>query len=283
MKFLTLETEIEETGNLLSQLWDKILLWLSTTGIKVVLGLIVLLILFKLINVLAKKIQKILEKKHVDKTAEMVILNVIRTGFKIVVLCAFLGYIGIETTSLAALIASLGVGLGLALQGALSNLAGSIILILMRPFKVGDYVETNGQGGTVEDIKLFYTHIVTPDNKVVMIPNGSVANGTIVNYSSKDTRRIDLTFSIAYEDDFEKAKQIILDCIKNIGLPLENPAPFVNVCNHGASSIDIVTRVWAKSSDYWTIYFKLLEDVKKEFDKNGISIPYPQMDVHLKK
>lgn len=275
-----LQTEIN-FDEFLSGLWDSIFNWMKTTGLKLVIGLVLLFIIFKLINFICSRIRKSLNKHHVDKTIEVVVLNLVRKGLKIIVFLMFVGFIGIETTSIAALITSAGVGIGLALQGSLSNLAGGLILLLMRPFKIGDYVESNGQGGTVEDIKLFYTYLITPDNKVVMIPNGNVANGTIINYSQKDTRRVDLTFSIAYENDFGKAKELILECIKNTGLQLENPEPFINVVSHGASSIDIVTRVWCKSVDYWTVYFKLLEDVKVSFDKNGISIPYPQVDVHI--
>ena len=272
-----------EVVTFFEELWINIVEWAKTTGLKLVIGVIVLFLLFKLINFVCSRIKKTLHKHHVDKTIEVVVLNLIRKGLKIVLFIMFIGFIGIETTSIAALITSAGVGIGLALQGSLSNLAGGLILLLMRPFKVGDYVESNGQGGTVEDIKLFYTYLITPDNKVVMIPNGNVANGTIINYSQKDTRRVDLTFSIAYEDDFEKAKALILECVKKVGLQLENPAPFINISNHGASSIDIVTRVWCKSDDYWTIYFKMLEEVKVAFDKNGITIPYQQLDVNIKK
>lgn len=280
--FIILAADATNEKTSFDKVIDSILSWLSTTGLKLVLGLVVLFIVFKIINFFSKKIEKSLTRRHVDKTIESLIVSTFRKGLKFVAFAALLGYIGFETSSIAALVASFGVGLGLALQGSLSNLAGGIIIIFMRPFKIGDYIESNGLSGTVEQIKIFYTYLVTPDNKVIMIPNGSVANGSIINYSQKDTRRVDILFSIAYENDFEKAKDIIRMCIKKIGLSLDSPEPFINVSNHGASSIDITTRVWCKSNDYWTIYWKLLEDVKLAFDEAGISIPYNQLDVHLK-
>lgn len=266
-----------------NNLWQTIISWISTTGLRLVIALVVLFIAFKLINFVAKRLERLFSKRHIDKTIESVLINLFRKGMKLICFIAFLGVVGIETTSFAALVASLGVGVGLALQGTLGNFAGGILLVILRPFKLGDFIESNGQAGTVEEINIFYTTIITPDNKSILIPNGNVCNGTIVNYSMKDTRRVDLTFSISYSDDFEKAKALILECVAKTGLALENPAPFVNVVSHGASSIDIVTRVWTKSSDYWTVHFNLLEAVKKSFDENGISIPFPQLDVHVTK
>ena len=153
----------------------------------------------------------------------------------------------------------------------------------MRPYKLGDFIECNGQSGTVEDIKLFYTYLRTGENKIVIIPNGVAGNSTVINYSTTGTRRDDIVFSISYDNDFEKAKEIILDCIKNCDVILDDPAPFVNVKEHGAHSIDILARYFTKFDDYWTAHWYMMEAVKKAFDENGISIPYNQLDVHVVK
>ena len=208
---------------------------------------------------------------------------VLRIGLKIVVVICLVGYLGIDTSGLTALVASFGVCIGLAVNGAVSNMAGGVMIILTRPFKIDDYIEAQGHSGTVVDIHLTNTKLVTPDNKVIYIPNGALANGDIVNYSEKDTRRVDFLFSIGYGDDFEKAKAIVKNICESHELVLKDPAPFVRVKEHGASSINIVTRVWTKSSDYWTVYFDLTEKVKTEFDKEGIEIPFNQLDVHVKK
>ena len=169
------------------------------------------------------------------------------------------------------------------MQGSLSNLAGGILIVVLRPFKLGDYIEAQGEEGTVEEISIFYTYLVSPDNKTIMIPNGSLLNGNIINYSTKSLRRVDLLYSIGYDEDFERAKAVILDVISKNEMILKDPSPLVRVKNHAASSIDIVTRVWVESGDYWSVFFQMQEDVKKRFDEEGISIPYPQLDVHLDK
>ncbi len=268
-------------NNVALALLSTILNWLATTGIKVVIGLVVMLIAFKVIDGLAKKINRALKKKEVDATITRVSTSAIKIASKILVAVLFVGYIGVETASISACIATLGVGISLAVQGTLSNFAGGVIIILMRPFKLGDFITSGGESGTVEDIKLFYTHVVTPDNRMIYIPNGTLANNVIVNASVKDTRRLDLTFSIAYECDAELARKLILDvCAKNEAI-FKDPAPFVVVASYAASSIDIVCRSWCNKDDYWNNNFYLLSEVKKEFDKNGIIIPYNQLDVHV--
>ena len=201
---------------------------------------------------------------------------------KCLIAICLIGFVGIDTSGLAALVVSLGACVGLALNGALSNLAGGILIIVTRPFRVDDYIEAQGYSGTVEDIHITTTKLRTPDNKMVYIPNGPLSSGTIVNYSIKDTRRVDFTFSIGYGDDFEKAKRIVKDICTSHELVLEDPAPFVRMSSHGESSINITARVWVKSEDYWTVNFDVLEAVKTAFDKEGIEIPYNQLDVHVK-
>lgn len=277
---LTEETTTKEPITF-TEILNSIITWITTEGVKLVIGCVVLLIAFKIINFISKRFKKRMEKKERDKTMTIVLYQVIRKGLKILAILVFLGYVGIDTAGIGTAIASLGVALGLALQGSLSNLAGWVIIIFMRPFKLGDYIEAQGMGGTVEDIKLFYTYIVTPDNKVVMIPNGTLANGNITNFSVKPIRRIAHTFAVAYDTDIPLAIDVIMKTLEADPLILKDPAPFVKVEGYGDNSINIVARGWAKSEDYWTVHFQMLDEVKKAFDENGIVIPFRQLDVTI--
>ena len=263
-------------------LWQNIVTWLTNEGIQIIIALIILFVSFKLINFIAKKILKRCEKKNVDKTISRTLIYGFKLTLKIVIAICLVGYVGIDTSGITALITSLGVCVGLAVNGALSNLAGGIMLIITRPFKIDDYIEACGKEGTVEEIKITQTKLRTPDNKVIYLPNGTLSSSEIINYSEKDTRRVDLVFSIGYSNDFEKAKSIVNDICLNHQLVQKDPAPFVRVKEHGASSVDIVCRAWTKNDDYWTVNFDLLEQVKKAFDQNGIEIPFNQLDVHVK-
>ena len=282
--FLTLNllNTTHENEISLSNILMTILNWIITEGVKLIIGVIILIISFKIINVLANKFQKTMMKNNKDKTITKVGYTIIRKGLKIIVFLLFLSIVGIDTAGIGSLIASLGVGIGLAVQGSLGNLAGGIIILLMRPFKIGDYIEAQGEGGTVEDIQIFYTYIITPNNKVVMIPNGSLANGNITNFSSKKIRRVDFDFSISYNEDFERVKEIILNVIGNIDNILNTPQPFVKIKTYESSSIKITTRVWTKTENYWTVYYDMMESIKISFDKFNIVIPYNQLDVNIK-
>ena len=281
--FLTETVESTEKLNIDWQaLLDTIMGWCMSTGIKLLIGIFLLIICFKIINGITKRIYKKLKAKNVDETILRVTTQTIKLIFKGIVLLCFVGYVGIETASFTALITSCGVALGLALQGALSNVAGGIIIILMRPFRIGDFIITNGESGTVEDIHMFYTTLVTPDNRVVQVPNGNLANNVIVNNSIKEKRRVDVVMSIAYDADFEKAKQLILDVCNLNDLIDKTPEPFVAVGSYAASSVDLNIRVWTNNVDYWTVHRYLMHEIKKTFDANGIEIPFNQLDVTIK-
>lgn len=256
--------------------------WCKTSGVKILIGLVVLFILFKITNLLSLRVEKRLVKKNTDKTVAYVINSLVRKGLKILWILLFLGYIGIDTASVGTVIASLSVCIGLAVQGSLSNLAGGIVIFVMRPFRIGDFIEAQNESGTVESIHVFYTHIVTPDNKVVMIPNGTLANDVIVNYSLKDTRRVDAKFGIAYESDYKKAKEVIENIIDSYEEVLKDQDIFVRMSNHLDSAIEITVKVWVKSPDYWVVYYRLMEDVKRRFDEENIEIPYNKLDVNVK-
>lgn len=265
-------------GTLLSIVYE----WLTTTGIKLVIAIVLMIISFKIINVFCKRLYKRMHKKNVDETIARVGSQSLRILLKIVVLVCLVGYVGIETASISAVLASIGVGISLAVQGTLSNFAGGVIIIVMRPFKIGDYITSNDQSGTVEDIKLFYTHIVTPDNKGVVIPNGQLANNVIVNTSAKDTRRVEVITSVAYGTDVEQVRRIINEVCAANELVFTDPAPFVELSNTGSSSLDFTTRVWCNRGDYWTVYYGLISKILAAMNKNGIEIPFNQLDVNLK-
>ena len=263
-------------------LLNSIVNWATSTGIKILIALVVLFISFKVINLIARKIEKSSEKHHSDKTIMRTVSYVFKIGMKIVVAVCLVGYVGIDTSALTALITSLGVCAGLAVNGALSNLAGGVLIILTRPFRIDDYIEAQGYAGTVEDIHITNTKLRTPDNKTIYIPNGARSSGSVVNYSLRDTRRVDEVFSISYGTDFNKAKQILSELYEAHPLVLKDPAPFIRVSEHAASSINITVRVWVKSEDYWTVKFDMLEAVKAKFDAENIEIPFNQMDVHIR-
>lgn len=268
------------------EFWDQIVTWIRTGGMKLLFAVVVLILTFALINWFAKKIGARAEKQigegKLDKTLYKSISYIVRVMAKVLVVVALIGYLGFDTSGFAAILTSLGVGIGLAVNGTLSNFAGGILLLITRPFTDDDFIEACGFSGTVEDILICNTKIRTPDNKVVYLPNGKLSTSEIVNYSKKPTRRVDLTFSVAYEDDFEKAKEIILSVCRENPKVLTDPAPTARVSEHGESSINISAKAWCRNEDYWDTRFDLLEGVKSAFDKEGIHIPYPQLDVHSK-
>ncbi|MGL4740604.1 MAG: mechanosensitive ion channel family protein [Sarcina sp.] len=267
----------------LDQVWHSVLTWLTTSGIKLVIAIIILIIGWKVINKFIKQSMKILRSRAFDETVARFLETAGGIGLKIVLIITLLGYIGVNLAGLAALLASAGLAVGLALQGSLSNLAGGVIILVLRPFKVGDYIQTaSGQAGTVLKIQIFYTHLLTGDNKEVMIPNGKLANESVTNYSSQDMRRVDLVFGIGYDDNIIQAKNILFDIVRNHKLIVNHPEPFIAVSEQAASSINFVVRAWCNNSDYWTVHFDLLEQVKLKFDEVGINIPYNQVDVHIK-
>jgi len=252
-------------------------------GVKLIIGVLVIAIGFKIINNISKKFLKFAELKAVDVTIVKFLKSCINISLKCILLLIIIGgYWDVKLTGLAAILASAGVAVGLALQGSLSNFAGGFIILFLRPFKVGDYIQAAGFEGTVEQIGVFYTNLATIDNKLVMIPNGTLSNGSLINYSAKETRRVDLVFSVSYDSDLLKVRRVLKEIVDKHKLILQKPEPFIGLIHQNASSLDFTVRVWVKNSDYWTVYFDLLESVKNRFDEEHIDIPYPQMDLHLK-
>lgn len=285
MNFL-LDTTTAEVEISWSTIFGEIIRWCLNTGIRIIISLVILIVSFRLITVISRRIENRLKKNDkLDKTIVRVLSYSGKLAARIIVVICLVGYLGIDTSGLTALVTSLGVCVGLAVNGALSNLAGGILIIFTRPFKVDDYIEVEGTdsvSGTVEDIRIVTTKLRTPDNKVIYVPNGVLSNSNIINYSEKETRRVDFDFTVDYNTDFEKAKALIAAICSSHSLVLPDPAPFIRVSEHGERGVKITTRVWVKSSDYWTVKFDILESVKKTFDESKITIPYNQLDVHLK-
>lgn len=272
-----------DANNYFSDYLDSALGFIINASIRVVIAVLILLFSFKAVNYIGKKIEHSSEKRHIDKTLSRAFAYVFKLAAKGVIAVCLIGFVGIDTSGFTALIVSVGAGIGLALNGALSNLAGGIIIILTRPIRVDDFIEAQGYSGTVEDIHITNTKLRTPDNKTVYIPNGALSSGTIVNYSVNPTRRVDFSFLIGYSDDFEEAKRIVLEIFNLHPDALKDPEPLVRVSSHGDSGVEITARVWVKSENYWNVKFDILEAVKTAFDERGIEIPYRQLDIHLKK
>lgn len=266
--------------------WEVILNYLmqiaTTWGIKLLKAIVVLLVALKVISVIKKWLKKSPKLDKLDPGVRSFMSSFVSIGLHILLVIVMATLLGIPATSLITILASCGVAVGLALQGALSNFAGGLMLLLFRPFKVGDFVEVAGETGTVSAITVVYTVLLTPDNKRITIPNGSITNAVIENYSAEELRRVDLTISTDYSCDLEKVKELVTGLAEEHPLALAEPATQVRVKEHGENGMVYVVRVWCKSEHYWDVYFDMTESIKKAFDENNISIPYPQMDVHVK-
>ncbi len=232
---------------------------------------------------LIRLLRKLLDKTGLDQILINFIASIVNSALLLFIIIAALDQLGVDTTSLIALLGAAGLAVGLALQNSLQNFAAGVMLIVFRPFKTGDFVEAGGTAGIVETITIFSTVMRTGDNRKVIIPNGAIYNGNIINYSAKDTRRIDMVFGIGYEDDIKKAKQIMQDILTADERVLSDPEPLIAVGELADSSVNFFVRPWVNTADYWPVMFDLTEKIKLAFDDNGISIPYPQMDVHLDK
>ncbi len=254
-----------------------------TYGIKI-LGAIVIFIIGKWVaNFLTKMMKKIMERSKVEPTLSSFLGDMIFIFLMVLVILAALSTLGIKMTSFVAIVGAATLAIGMALQKNLSNIGAGVVIMLFRPFKVGDFVEIGGVAGSVEKISLFNTNLVTPDNRLIIVPNSNVIGNNITNYSAKDIRRIDLTIGIGYDDDIKLAKETLENIIREDERILKDPAPTIAVSELGDSSVNFAVRPWVKGKDYWNVYFDLLEKIKLTFDEKGIGIPYPQMDVHIKK
>ena len=252
-------------------------------AVKLIAAILVLIVGRILVRWLVKIFKKSKFAQRTDETVIHVLSNFICAGLYVVLIVSVIGILGVPMASVIAIIASAGVAIGLALQGALSNLAGGIMIMILRPFRIGDFVEIAGNSGTVKDVGIFYTTLNTGDNKIITIPNGTVMGEEIINYSTNDIRRVDLVFGVAYGTDVERVKAILLEEADRHELALKDPAPFARLTNQGDSALEFTLRVWAKGGDFWTVKFDLLEAINNRFEKEQIEIPFNQLDVHITK
>jgi small conductance mechanosensitive channel len=250
-------------------------------GIKIVLALVIFFVGRWVAKLVTRLAQRLMKRSGMDDMLVNFIGSILGGILVLVVIIAALDQLGVDTTSLIALIGAAGLAIGLALQDSLKNFSSGVMLIVFRPFTTGNFVEAGGTMGIVEKITIFNTVMRTPDNREVIVPNGAIYGGTITNYSARDTRRVDMVFGISYDDDIKKAKQILERLVAEDERVLEDPAPQVALSELADSSVNFVVRPWVKAEDYWALKFDYTEKVKLTFDAEGISIPYPQMDVHL--
>ena len=270
----------EFTEEMLKSLGEKAI----NFGIDILIALVILFIGKKIIKFLNKLVKKIFDKTELDVGVEKFLMSLINLALYAILIVIIAKQVGFDTASLITVIGSAGLAIGLALQGSLSNFAGGVLILVLKPFRVGDYIVDGGTGleGIVEDIDIFYTKLATPDNKSVCIPNGSLSNSGITNVSAKGKRRLDFTVGIGYTSDIKLAKKLITDVISKREKVLKDDDVTVFVGNLGESSVDIGFRCWVNGADYWTEKWEILEEVKLTFDANGIEIPFNQLDVHMK-
>lgn len=268
------------TQETLTKLFDD---YVIVYGLNVFFALAIFIIGKWFANIVTNLVEKVLAKSKVDQVLIDFIGGIVKSILILFIIIASLGKLGVDTTSLVALIGAAGLAIGLSLQSSLQNFASGVMLIMFRPFTTGDFIEAAGISGVVEKITIFNTMMRTGDNKEMIVPNGAIYGGVIINYSAKSTRRIDMVFGIGYDDDIKKAKNIMLDIMKKDERILADPEPLVAVSELADSSVNFVVRPWVKSADYWAVLFDLNENIKLAFDEASISIPYPQMDVHLDK
>ncbi len=271
-----------ETSNFnLDALIQKIAELATTYGLKLVMAIIVLVLGLMIIKSLTKGIVRVMKRASVSESLVPFLRSLISITLKVLLIISVMSMIGIQMTSFIAVIGAAGLAVGLALQGTLQNFAGGVIILLFKPYKVGDYISTQGYSGTVKEIQIFTTILTTPDNQTIIITNSPIATSSLTNYSTQATRRVDFTFGIGYSDNIDKAKDVIRKIIEEDERILKDPEPLIKVSGLGESSVDIATRVWVNSGDYWTVFFDTNEKVKKTFDNENISIPFPQRDVHI--
>ncbi|MDP1930071.1 MAG: mechanosensitive ion channel [Gammaproteobacteria bacterium] len=260
---------------------DVVLGYIYTYGMNVVGALFTLVIGLWVANTLVDFIKRLLNRSKVDPSLQSFLSSLFGILFKIMVYITALGVLGVEMTSFIALLGAAGLAVGLALSGTLQNFAGGVMILFFKTFKVGDFIEAQGYSGTVKEIQIFVSILTTPDNKTVIVPNGPLATGTLVNFSTQPIRRVDWTFGIAYGDDVDKAYAVLKDLVSRDARILVDPAPLYAVGALADSSVNIVTRVWVNAADYWPVFFAMNEQVYKHFAKAGLTIPFPQRDVHI--
>jgi len=252
-------------------------------GQMLVTGLLVLIIGLWIAGMVTKAVKSVMVKRGFDPALQSFLGSMLGITLKVLVVVSALGTLGVEMTSFVAILGAAGLAVGLALSGTLQNFAGGVMILIFKPFKVGDVIQAQGHTGGVSEIQIFNTILKTPDNKTIIIPNGGLSTGSMVNFSTEERRRVDWTVGIGYGDDADKAKEVLLGMMNDDSRILQDPAPFVAVSELADSSVNFAVRGWVEAADYWGVFFDLNERVYKEFENHGLNIPYPQMDVHLQK
>jgi small conductance mechanosensitive channel len=265
--------------------WDEAIDMLTTNGVDLGINILTALVIFYVgrwfISIAMRGLRKVLQKQEIDKTLESFVCNLVRTVLLVFVVVAAISALGIQTTSFIAVLGAAGLAVGLALQGSLSNFASGVLIVLFRPYKVGDFVEAAGISGTVEEVQILTTVLRTGDNKRVIVPNSQIMDSIITNYSANDTRRVDMVVGVSYSDDLDKVRQTLEDLVAAEARILDEPACTIAVSALADSSVNFVVRPWVATTDYWGVMFDMTEAIKKRFDKEGITFPFPQQDVHL--
>lgn len=273
-----------DVNNLIDTIITKGSEYLTLYGLKLVSAIIVWIIGGFIISALVKGFNKMLDKRGTDDSLKPFLKSLVGSLLKVVLVITVLSTLGIEMTSFIAILGAAGLAVGMALSGTLQNFAGGVMILIFKPFKVGDVIEAQGHTGGVKEIQIFNTILKTPDNKTIIIPNGGLSNSSMVNYSTEPKRRVDFTFGIGYGDSIEQAKELLLNILKEDSRIINDPAePFVEVVALADSSVNFAVRAWVNSPDYWGVYFATNAKVYNEFNKAGINIPFPQMDVHVHK
>ena len=267
--------------------WEEVVTMVKTTGLEFAINLVTAIIIFYLgrlvVRMLTRGMRKVMEAQEVDKTLISFTSNLASTVLLTVVIIASVGALGVQTTSFIAVLGAAGLAIGLALQGSLSNFAAGVLIVLFRPYKVGDWIEAAGISGGVEEVQILTTILKTGDNKQVIVPNAQIMNSIITNYSANDTRRVDMVVGVSYDDDLDKVRSTLEELVAAEDRILDDPGCTIAVSALADSSVNFVVRPWVKTSDYWGVMFDMTEAIKKRFDKDGISFPFPQQDVHVYK
>ena len=286
--FLSIEGAAEQTAEIvknvqnvnLEQVIQQVITFCVDAGKSILLAAVIFIAGRFLISVINRLVAQMMERRKIDATIQSFLRSFINILLTILLLISVVSALGDNTTSFAALLASAGVAVGMALSGNLQNLAGGLIILLFKPYKVGDYVDAQGVSGTVKEIQIFHTVLVTPDNKIIYVPNGSLSSGSVTNYSLSQLRRVDWTVGVEYGTEIEKVRQTVLDLIKKDGRILTEPAPFIALSALADSSVNITIRVWVKNEDYWGVFFDMNQNIYEVFNREGISFPFPQVTVH---
>ena len=286
--FLLVEGAAEQTAEIvknvqnvnLEQVIQQVITFCVDAGKSILLAAVIFIAGRFLISVINRLVAQMMERRKIDATIQSFLRSFINILLTILLLISVVSALGVNTTSFAALLASAGVAVGMALSGNLQNLAGGLIILLFKPYKVGDYVDAQGVSGTVKEIQIFHTVLVTPDNKIIYVPNGSLSSGSVTNYSLSQLRRVDWTVGVEYGTEIEKVRQTVLDLIKKDSRILTDPAPFIALSALADSSVNITIRVWVKNEDYWGVFFDMNQNIYEVFNREGISFPFPQVTVH---